>query len=144
MISNKDLNRIKLYQTSVSYIGKDASPNDEAPDEYGCADSVSCIIRETFGDIMKHTISTAELYNLLNSSKDFIKVLDHKSGDIIISPTGMGKGLPNGHVGIFAEGEDIMSNSSSKGTFENNFTLTSWVKRYRDIGGYPIFFFRKN
>lgn len=144
MISKQDINRVKLYCNAVSFLGKDASPKDKAPDELGCADTVSSIIINTFGDIIKHSISTAELYTILSESKEFTKVLDHKAGDIIISPTGKGNpSMPHGHVGIFAEGEDIMSNSSATGTFENNFTLLTWVNRYRTQGGYPIFIFRK-
>jgi hypothetical protein len=36
-----------------------------------------------------------------------------------------------------------MSNSSATGLWTNNYTITSWVARYRDKGGYPIYFFRK-
>jgi len=30
-----------LYETAKSFLGKDASPADEAPDEYGCAETVN-------------------------------------------------------------------------------------------------------
>jgi hypothetical protein len=136
-------NRIKLYLSAIKYIGKDASPADEAPDEFGCADSVSKILRNTFKGIIKGSVSTAELFNQLNTSPNFKRVKTYRAGDIIISPTGKGKTgkIPNGHVGIVAENDRIMSNMSATGTWEENYTVTSWVKRYRDQGGYPIYFF---
>ena len=137
-------NRFKLYATALSFLGSDASPNDLAPDELGCADTVSAIILVGFGNIIKYSISTAELFNILNNSSHFKRVKDFKCGDVILSPTGKGNGkLSNGHVGIVGEDEEILSNSSATGTFEQNFTITSWVKRYREKGGFPIYFFRK-
>ena len=139
-----EINRVKLYLSALQSLGVDASPFDEAPDEYGCADSVSQIITKTFPNAIKGSVSTAELYKQLSTSKDFIKVSQFKFGDIIISPTGMGTGgLANGHVGICGEDETIMSNSSATGLWTSNYTITSWVARYRKLGGYPIIFFRK-
>lgn len=143
--TKQEANRVKLYAVALSYLGTDASPNDLAPDELGCADTVSAILVHAFGPIIRHSVSTAEMYNLLNNSPHFKKVNNFKFGDIIISPTGKGKTgkISNGHVGIVGEDEEILSNSSATGLFTNNFTISSWVKRYRDQGGYPIYFFRK-
>lgn len=145
MKTNKlDANRVKLYATALSFLGTDASPKDEAPDEYGCADSVSKVINTAFPLCIKGSISTAELFNQLDNSKEFYRVLEFKPGDVIISPTGKGSGkIPNGHTGIVSEFEEIMSNSSATGKWEANFTIKSWVDRYRTQGGYPIFVFRK-
>ena len=146
MISNKNqANRAKLYATALSFLGVDASPKDLAIDDLGCADSVSSIILNCFGPILRYSVSTAEMFNLLNASPDFVRTKTPSFGDIIISPTGKGKSaaMPNGHVGIVGEGEEIMSNSSATGLWTNNYTIASWVARYRDKGGYPIYFFRK-
>lgn len=138
------INRVKLYLSALSFLGKDASPLDEAPDDVGCADSVSKVILNAFPNVIKGSISTAELYKQLSSSKEFSKVSQFKFGDIIISPTGMGTGgLAHGHVGIVGEDETIMSNASSTGLWTSNYTIKSWVSRYRTLGGFPIFFFRK-
>lgn len=141
---NKDIDRIKLYLTALQALGVDASPLDEAPDEFGCADSVSKIILKTFPGVIKGSVSTAELNQQLSSSKAFTKVSQFKCGDIIMSPTGMGTGgLSNGHVGIMGEDETIMSNTSANGLWTSNYTISSWVARYRKLGGFPIFFYRK-
>lgn len=146
MKTNKlDANRIKLYATALSFLGTDASPKDEAPDDLACAESVSKVINTAFPNCIKGSVSTAELFNQLDNSKDFYRVLEFKAGDVIISPTGKGNGkIPNGHVGIISEFEEIMSNSSATGTWEANFTIKSWVERYRTKGGYPIYSFRKS
>lgn len=146
MVTTKDqINRVKLYEVALSFLGSDASPIDEAPDEYGCADSVSKVLLKAFPGCIKGSTNTAELFKQLSTSKDFIKVTQFKFGDIIISPTGMSttNGLANGHVGVVGEGEEIMSNVSATGLWSQNYTISSWVARYRTLGGFPIFFFRK-
>lgn len=138
------INRIKLYLAALQHLGIDASPLDEADDDVGCADSVSKILLKTFPGVIKGSVSTSELYKQLSTSKDFSKVSQFRCGDIIISPTGMGTGgLSNGHVGIVGEDETIMSNSSATGLWTSNYTISTWVARYRRLGGYPIIFFRK-
>ncbi len=136
----------KLYASALYFLGTDSSPKDEAPDEYGCADSVSQIIKAVYSDF-KGSVSTAELYNNLLKDKRFQKVTDFQAGDIIISPTGINKlfnnaNMKNGHIGIVAENENIFSNSSATGLFIQNFTIQSWVERYRKNGGYRIYCFR--
>lgn len=147
MITKTDqIKRVRLYLTALTFLGKDASPQDEANDELGCADSVSKVIQASFPDAIRGSVSTSDLYNQLKASKQFDRVLDFRAGDVIISPTGYGKTgkISNGHVGIVGENEEIMSNSSSTGLWTTNYTLASWVARFRKLGGYPIFVFRKN
>jgi hypothetical protein len=135
----------KIFASALYFLGTDSSPKDEAPDEYGCADSVSQIIKAVYDDF-KGSVSTAQLYNNLLKDKRFIKVKDFQPGDIIISPTGINKvfnnDIKNGHIGIIAENENIFSNNSASGLFIQNFTIESWVKRYRINGGYRIYSFR--
>lgn len=143
--SKDSIKRVSLYGLSLAYLGTDASPDDAAPDEVGCADTVSTIVRNCFGDIIPHTVSTQQLFQILDKSSKFKRVKDFKFGDIIISPTAPGKQpgkLTNGHVGIVGEGDEIMSNDSKTGTFIQNYTIESWVKRYRDIGKYGVYSFR--
>ena len=136
-------NRLRLYNAAVKSLGTDASPNDLAPDEVGCAETVNAVFKSVFGKEIGGGLSTALLFKVLKDDKRFMKVDQALPGDIVISPTGYGNGgLSNGHVGIVAEDENIMSNSSATGTFETNYTLKRWVARYRNKGGYPIYFFR--
>jgi hypothetical protein len=142
----ESINRIKLYLESLRFLGQDASPFDEAPDEYGCADSLSKVILSAYPKCITGSVSTKELYNQLLNSKQFIKTNELEAGDIIISPTGSAtkvSEIKNGHCGIVGEDDEIMSNSSATGTWEQNYTIATWTRRYRNQGGYPIYSFRK-
>lgn len=149
----KGNNRLTIYATALSFLGKDASPNDVAPDEYGCAETVYDILRAALGFNVgiSFTVSTNSLYNELKASKAYIQTDQPLEGDIWISPTGFGSGaLPNGHVAIVgrvdnnsADNTQLMSNDSATGNFMQNYTVSTWKKRYVDLGGYPCFIFRK-
>lgn len=144
-------NRLKLYNTALQCLGKDASPNDVAPDEYGCAETVNAIHKMAFGSPIGGDISTYRLYDALKKSNVFVKVDRPLEGDIIISPTGYGNGsMPSGHVGIMGTINNndinlstIMSNTSKTGIFLENYTLAGWKVRYREKGGYPVEYWRR-
>lgn len=145
MKTTKDqANRVKLYAKALSFLGTDASPLDIAVDDLGCADSVSSVIKSVFPTAIPGSVSTAELNNQLKASPFFFKPKDIRPGDIIISPTGMGKTgkIKNGHVGIVGEDDEIMSNSSATGLWTTNYTFPTWIKRYREQGGYPLIIYR--
>ncbi len=140
------INQQKIYNTAFRFLGVDASPNDLAPDEVGCADTVSSILQAALGSNMAidYTISTAQLYRELLTSKAYMLVQVPEPGDILVSPTGYGNGgLSNGHTGIWGRGGKIMSNSSATGKFEQNYDTEHWKARYVGLGGFPMFTFRK-
>lgn len=134
--------RQALYAYARICIGKNMS--FDAPDEYGCADSVNQIALRALGRPIGGGASTNLMYASLRSSLRFLKVTVPQPGDIIISPTGYGGagGIANGHVGIVCEGGKIMSNNSNTGLWEENYTLASWRDRYWLRGGYPVLFYR--
>ncbi len=139
-------NRLILYAAALDCLGKDASPQDVAPDEVGCAETVYDILASAFPLKVGFSleISTSKLYDALKVSKKFIKIDQPLQGDIVISPTGYGNGkLSNGHVGIKGEDDVIMSNDSATGLFLENYTVTTWKKRYVTLGGYPMLYFRR-
>lgn len=134
-----------LYQTALDLIGIDASPLDRADDEYGCADSVNTINLDAFGYEIGGTTSTHEMYKYLQNSALYTKTITPVRGDVLISPTGHGNGrLDSGHVGIYAGDGKIMSNSSSTGTWQQNYNLETWKARYVEIGGFPMEFYHLN
>jgi hypothetical protein len=136
----------KLHAAALSFIGKDASPNDLAPDELGCAETVNAIYKSVFGAEIGGSISTYRLYAALKTHPNFTKVTKPLAGDIVISPTGYGgkNGITNGHCGIVSNNGDILSNDSRTGKFEKNYTIASWSKRYAEKGGYPVHFYRRS
>lgn len=130
----------KIYKMAVSRLGVDASPNDLAPDELGCAETVTQIIKDAgFNQLI--LVSTAKLNEYLVNESMWLKVETPIRGDIIISPTGMGgPKIKVGHVGIMADSYKIMSNSSSDGKFKQNYNLDTWKKRWFE---YPCYFYRR-
>ena len=132
-----------LLDVAISQIGKDASPQDLAPDELGCAESVSVLIGQSYGNFPVIT-GTWTLYQRLENDPRFSSVLTPQAGDIIISPTGSLANAPfPGHTGIMLDDHHIMSNDSSSGTWQDNYTLTTWNKRWGKAG-YPTYFYRYN
>ena len=126
-----------LYQTALKFLGKDASPLDVAPDEYGCAESVNAVYKSAFGKEIGGSTSTYLMYKALLVSPDFTQVKTPQKGDIIISPTGLVTSRSNGHVGIVGDYSYVYSNNSANGMWDTHLTLDVWAKRY-DV----IFYFR--
>lgn len=136
-------NREKLHSAALSFLGKDASPNDVAPDELGCAESVNDIFISVFGKPIGGDVSTYRMYAALQTDQRFIRVDSPMAGDIVLSPTGYGNGgLSAGHVGIVDVDDKIMSNSSATGKWTQNYTIKTWTDYYKGKGGYPVLFFR--
>lgn len=140
------MNREKLYETAVSCLGIDVTPNDLVPDEVGCSDVVNHIHFMAFGEEIGGGASTYLLYGALKDSEEWTKVDSPLPGDIVISPSGyagVGGKLSHGHVGIIGNNVMIMSNDSKTGKFLENYTIASWRAYYVDKGKYPMSFFRK-
>lgn len=138
----------RLYEAAVASLGHDASPDDQAPDEYACMESVDDVYFKAFGKYINQstdlkTVSTYQGYKIMKASPHFKEVTVAQPGTICVSPSGLGNGaLPNGHIAIFAKDLfTLMSNNSSNGNFDMHLNLAAWIKRYRDFGGYPIFYF---
>jgi hypothetical protein len=147
-MAKQTLNSLRLYTTAKSKLGFDASPRDRAPDRLACADSFACIYKEATGDpIFDGVVGTAAIHKIVISNPqkfEIVKIEDALPGDGINSPTGYGdfKKMPHGHCGIIGVDGRIMSNSSETGKWIYNFTLETWTRYFRDIGGYPIIIFR--
>ena len=134
----------RFYLGALTCLNTEASPNDLAPDELGCAETVNAIHKKVFGFEVGGNLSTNRMYKALDKNPLFVRIDNPSEGDIVISPTGYGNGrLSNGHVGIVSKDGMVMSNDSATGLFIENFTLDTWKARYRDIGGYPVAFFRR-
>lgn len=137
----------EIFEYCLTQLGKDASPKDLAPDELGCAETVTTILNHLFPDVPV-LIGTTQLYDYLLESPYFAKVGTPMAGDIIISPTGFGgfNGITNGHTGFVGNNDSIMSNSSlspNVGKFLQNYTYQTWVARWGKLGGYPVLTFRR-
>ncbi|MBY3181364.1 hypothetical protein HFO24_06725 [Rhizobium laguerreae] len=109
-----------------------------------CVWAVRHIARNALGRWITRTDGTAvfdpELRRCFSST---MSEADVGEGCIIISPT---EGSNIGHVGILGPrtGDDsrlIYSNSSAAALWKQNFTLKSWVKRYKTTKGLKVHFF---
>lgn len=137
------MNREILYKTAKDAIGEDVSPQDFAPDELGCVESLSRIIQRAFPELRFPTmLSTRELHAYLQTSLSFDLISEPQYGDIILSVTGTGNGrISNGHTGIVGK-TWIMSNDSRTGAWEANYQLASWKRYYEGKGNFPTLFYR--
>lgn len=131
-----------LYQAALRRLGTDASPKDLAHDGVGCAESVSNIINDvdpTF-PIILGTWTMNEYFK--KHPARFRRVTVPMPGTILMYASGTLANAPYpGHVLIFGEGEKLMSNTSATGLFEQNYTLSSARKRWRDKG-FPEFMYQ--
>lgn len=137
-------NNKKMYRGAVALIDQSQVPPGYDP-MFGCAISMNEVHRKIFGHPIGGGAATRDLVRYLRSDPTFKEVLIPLPGDIVISPTDYSR-LPNppfvGHVGLIGK-HCIMSNNSYNGLWQTKYTLNSWKKRYYDLGGYPMLFFRK-
>ncbi len=137
-------NREMLYDWAVVSLGTDASPYDKAPDELGCAETLTNLIAKVNPKIQwTNPLSTTAVYKDMANGKSFREVYTPKEGDIIISPT---KFDITGHCGVVGLHGVIMSNNSFKdqngvrGIFDENYTINSW-NRYFGKKGLKTYYF---
>ena len=141
----------QLYKAAFDFIGEDASPKDYAPDDFGCAESLSKVIQKAFPDIRFPTIlSTRAMYDYLLKSMSFQRIVEPQKGCIILNVTGMGNGkVSNGHCGIVGKNtsEDgslwVMSNDSRDGDWEVRYTVNSWKRYFEQKGGMVTLYFKR-
>lgn len=126
-----------ILEEARAWRGKDASPLNNAPQDLACAESVSYLLRRC-GYSVPLLVSTIDLNNWLN--KNFKLTTEWKAGNIIMSPTGSGNGSIVGHVGICDE-NTIWSNDSATGLWLDKYTLQGWIRRWRTLGGMPLYYY---
>lgn len=131
----------KLLCYARQYNGVDASPQDDVDDSLGCAESVSNVIKRLYPDF-PIIYATWFLKDELDKDDRFEGTLELEPGAIIVSPTGTGNGSIRGHTGILGEDNVIYSNNSFTGIWEPNYTIDSWVTRYRTRGGLKIYVYK--
>lgn len=126
--------RKRLYDLAKAHLGRDIS---KTQDERGCAESLSYLLGKLHPDFPS-ILSTVELNRRLSADKRFKGTLDAKPGTIIMSPT---QGAMIGHCGIFGENMEIMSNSSATSKWSENFTLATWIAKYRTTKHLKIYYY---
>jgi len=130
-----------LATLAASAVGIDVSPNDVAPDELGCAESVS----ELINLLMPFKIQTFTGYlndQLISDRRITGSVYEFRPGDIVVSPTPFPGSPKIGHTAIIGRGGKWYSNSSYSGVWEQNYDYISWRLRYQVKLGLPLNVFR--
>jgi hypothetical protein len=131
-----------LLDVCEAWMGKDASPSDLAPDELGCAETVTNLLKKVYPETPILT-GTWTLWDYLRNPKNgYVEVREPSPETIIICATVPGKPFP-GHVGIFQSDMLIASNDSRTGTFIKNFTYQTWMERYMTKGGYKVYLYNR-
>jgi hypothetical protein len=144
MLNRKKDRSLELFMAGIRHLGTDASPSDIAPDELGCAESVSAIIREILPD-MSITPGTWTLNRYMRDDPRFVPVTVPMPGNIVMYPTGTGNGKVQGHVGIICYGGTVMSNTSTvkdRGKWMVNMTLAGMEEYYHTKGGIAPRFYK--
>lgn len=130
----------KIHEYAVAMIGKEMSPADIAKDEVGCAESYCNAARAAYPD-MPIIVSTASLLAFFRKDKRFKQTLDLLPGNVLIAATGTGNGTMRGHVWVIGETYTAMSNDSTTGLWQRNYTIDQIVARWRKQGGMQLFCF---
>lgn len=131
-----------LLQVCKEALMTDASPKDEAPDEVGCANTVTELLRKVYPDVPRELSTIALNAHLSNPASNWMRVDIPQPEDIVISPT---NGKKIGHVGIVMDNNLIASNNSYgtyKGLFTQNYTVDTWNARYTKLG-LPVYYYRR-
>jgi len=126
---------------AASAVGIDVSPNDVAPDELGCSESVS----ELINLLIPFKIQTFTGYlndQLISDKRVKGVIIVFRPGDIVISPTPFPGSPKIGHTAIIGRGGKWYSNSSYSGVWEQNYDYLSWRERYQKKLGLPLNVFR--
>lgn len=126
-----------LLDVCTQYLGKDASPENQADSEVACAESVAFLLRQVYPETPK-IVSTIVLNTYLRNNTAWKQVNEYEAGCIVVSPT---EGTRIGHTGVVMEDNTIASNNSYgtyKGKFTKNYSPVTWEKRYSGVLKLPV------
>jgi hypothetical protein len=141
----------RIYSAAKDHLGKHITLNDNVPNEVGCAEAVSFVLKNAgITNIpVEGYAGTADLYRWLLASPQFKLIEQPEQGAIVVSPTGFGNGTVEGHTGIlgafgvqFPNEYGILSNNSDDGLFEEKWSLLTWWENYGLKGHLPVALFR--
>jgi len=116
------------------------------PDEYGCVESVTRLLRNldpTLTDVLTYT---PYFVNHMEQSKRFIEIDERLAklfvgGAIVIAETGTGNNkVSNGHVGVL-DGDRVWSNHSYGKDWSEYWSLLAFKNHYELKGGMKVRYF---
>ena len=134
-----------LYAQAKAAIGEKIAPSAIA--EVGCAFCVDTIFHRLSGFYIgmgtQPEESTTRLLSQLIRSKSFVEISAPERGCIAICATGTSKKDPtlHGHT-AYVGNTWWMSNNSSTGVFEANYTETMWKNYFETQNGFVTRYFK--
>lgn len=120
----------------VAYILKGRDITTKAPNELGCAETVSRMIRVLHPEFGVY-VGTPEFRSALDASLFFTRIpsWNAKDGTIHMAETGTGL-YKHGHVGV-QWGVSVLSNNSFTGKVASHMTVDYFDEYYFQKGGFP-------
>lgn len=143
-------NEQKIYMQAKLHLGVHLTLNEAVPIDVGCAEAVSKILSLAGISVPSGGIpGTASLYEWVLTNPLFEKIDAPEQGAIVISATGTGNGLIEGHTGIFGSfglqfphDWGVMSNDSATGKLLETWSWERWQAYYQRAGGLLPHIFR--
>lgn len=128
----------KFLKLCLEALDTDVSPDDLVNDEFGCAESLSTLIKRICPDFPV-IFSTKDLDWKLFIDKRFKRVDVPERGCVVISPR---TNSVYGHCGVFITNERIASNNSKNGLFQGNYSWDDWIKEFKTKRGLRIYIYK--
>lgn len=128
-----------IYDTAVKYLGQHITLDPSVPEDLGCAEAVSFILKQAgvTGVPQRGFAGTDDLCEWLKVNKNFKQTSAPQWNGIIVSPT---QGANVGHCGAILK-QGIASNDSSTGKFNENYSYANWVHSFQTIKGLQVLYF---
>lgn len=125
---------------ALTKLNIDVTPDDKIPDEVACVESLCEVLNKVIS--FPKLSYTPDLVRELKKHPRVQGTLDFNEASIIVCATGSGNGTMRGHCGVVGTNKEIISNNSKTGIWEYNYTIDSWVARFRNKGGMAILLFK--
>lgn len=143
--------QMKIHDVLVTYLGKRCTLNPQIPPDVSCAEAVSFLLKELgIEDGTTGIAGTASLLAWVVAQPQlFQEVYAPEESALLISATGTGNGLVEGHTGFFgalgtqyAGDWGIVSNNSQTGLLGEQWSWKEWTANYTQLGGITPRLFR--
>lgn len=139
-----------IYNAAAGNLGNHLTLNPAIPNDTGCAEAVSKVLQLAgISDGPLGIAGTATLDAWLASCGLFTRITMPEAGAIVISPTGAGNGLVEGHTGVFGLYNKqfpmdwgVLSNDSASGLFKETWSWARWQAYYGGAGGLAVHIYR--
>lgn len=149
ILTGMQLKRARIYASAYKFLDTDPTPRDLVPDEYGCAEAVSVVLRHALPELDFPIITyTPTLLDYFKTNKHFAESPDPAPGSIVIAATGTGNGsVPNGHTGVIGRKRApdgsywVLSNNSYNGKLQVTHSLNQFIRYYETKGGMKVRYF---